>query len=226
MKTKNYSFFSYSPNNREIKQANVAKLTESFRKYGFIQGRPVLCTKFGVIIDGQHRFEAAKALNIEVQYEFVQDDYNEKMIALNSTQSRWALGDYIQSFSNQNIDCFRKLDKFQEKYKMGISNSISIFIDVDSKKISNTIREGKTFNINPNAEKIAEFILNCSFVPYNKNHKFIKAIIIVFKKCDSNQILKIKQNLMSVPQFAKSSDYLVAFENILNKRTKNKVELR
>ena len=226
MKTKNYSFFSYVKSNREIKPANVAKIKNSMEVYGFMDGRPILCTRAGEVIDGQHRLEAAKELNIEVVYEFVEDGATEKMIVLNATQTNWALNDYINSYANQNIDCYRKLLKFQEKYKFSMSNSISLFI-YGTKSVSNDIRAGKIFTINPYAEPVAEFILNCSHVPYYKEHKFINAINTVFKKLTGEQLRKIKTNLISVPQFSKSGDYIIAFENILNKskREKDRVKL-
>lgn len=216
MKTKNYSFFSYTKANREIKPVNVAKIKHSMSLYGFMPGRPILCTRAGFVIDGQHRLEAAKELSIEVEYEFVDNDATEKMIVLNATQTNWALNDYIKSYANQNIDCYRKLLKFQEKYNFTISNSIALFI-IGTTSVAKDIREGKELKINPNAEAVAEFLSNCSHVPYYKENKFIKAINGVYKKLTSDQLKKIKANLLSVPQFSKSGDYIIAFENILNK---------
>jgi hypothetical protein len=48
--------FKFSDNNRGIKPVSVAKLKASMQEYGFITGRPVLCTSEGVIIDGQHNY--------------------------------------------------------------------------------------------------------------------------------------------------------------------------
>lgn len=216
MTTKDYSFFKYSSNNRGIKPVNVAKIKKSMEKYGFIAGRPVLCTAEGVIVDGQHRFEAAKELNLPILYEIVTTDFVKTMIELNSTQTNWELLDYINSYADQGIDCYRKLLKFQEKYKLGMSNSIFVYLDKTTNR-SSDIREGKVFTINPNAEAVADFILNCNFVPYYKEHKFIQAVNAVYKRLNKEQLQKIKTNLIAIPQFAKASDYIMAFENILNK---------
>lgn len=216
MKTKNYSMFKFSGSNRGIKSASVAKLKASMQEYGFITGRPILCTKEGVIIDGQHRLKAAEELGIEVDYEITDGDTMKKMIELNATQTNWALVDYINSYAAQNIDCYRKLLKFQEKYKLGMSNNILILVAY-GKNVSSEIRSGRELKINPNADAIADFILNCSHVPYYKEHKFIQAINAVYKRLNKEQLLKIKKNLIAIPQFAKSSDYITAFENVLNK---------
>jgi hypothetical protein len=226
MVTKDYSFFKYSVNNRGVKPKNVKKIIESMQKYGFISGRPVLCTVDGTIVDGQHRFEAAKELNLEISYEIVSSDFIKTMIDLNSTQTNWALLDYIQSYANQSIDCYRKLLKFEEKYNLGMSNTISICM-YNSINKSLDIRKGKIFDINPWADRIAEFVLNCDAVPYYKDHKFIQAICSVYRKLNKEQLTKIKSNLISVPQFGKASDYIVAFENIINKskRGENRIKL-
>lgn len=216
MVTKDYSFFKYSTNNRGIKPINVDKIKKSMIKFGFITGRPVLCTADGVIVDGQHRFEAAKQLGLSISYEIVETDFVETMIELNSTQTNWALLDYINSYADQGIDCYRKLLKFQEKYKLGMSNSIMVYMH-NSTNRSGDIRIGKVFPINPNAEAIADFILNCEHIPYAKEHKFIQALSVVYKRLNKEQLQKIKTNLIAIPQFAKASDYIVAFENILNK---------
>jgi ParB-like chromosome segregation protein Spo0J len=71
MKTKNYSKFVFSKQNREIKSKTVLSIKESMKKFGFIPGRPVLITKEWIIVDGQHRFLAAKDLNIEVEFEIL-----------------------------------------------------------------------------------------------------------------------------------------------------------
>ena len=116
MKTRDYNKFKFSKNNREIKHSSVEKLKASMKEHGFISGRPVFVTSDNIVIDGQHRLIAAKDLNIEMHYEVIDGDYMKKMIELNSTQTNWTLTDYIKSYASLNIECYRKLLRFQEKY--------------------------------------------------------------------------------------------------------------
>lgn len=225
MKTRDYNKFKFSKNNREIKHSSVEKLKASMKEHGFISGRPVLVTSDNIVIDGQHRLIAAKELNIEMHYEVIDGDYMKKMIELNSTQTNWTLTDYIKSYASLNIECYRKLLRFQEKYKLGMS--VSIALCINNKIKTSDIRLGKQFVINEYAEDIAEFVLNCTAVPYNKDYKFIQAINNVYKKLNRAQLTKLKTNLISVPQLSKSADYVIAFENILNKgkHGQNRVKL-
>lgn len=199
MKTKEYNKFKFAEANRKLKTKSNQHLVESMQKFGFISGRPILITKDFVVIDGQNRLKVAKELGIEVHYEFIEGDHIEKMIALNSSQSNWSLQNYIESFSTQNIDCYRKLVKFEEKYKLGMTNSISICISNLLKPKG--IREGKIFVFNPLANEIAEFILDCkNLIPYYKEKEFIRSIVVLFKKTTEAQREKTATPSISISQ--------------------------
>lgn len=215
MKTKNYSKFVFSKQNREVKTKTVLSLKESMAKFGFIPGRPVLITKEWVIVDGQHRFLAARDLGIEIEFEILEGNYLDKMIHLNSTQSNWTLEDYVNSYASQNIDCYRKLLKFKEKYDLNLSSAITIFFSASVKSVN--IKKGEILKINNNADQVADFILNCHTVAYNKDNKFVRAIVSVYDKLTKSQLSKLKSRLIIVPKLSNSSDFITAFENIINK---------
>jgi hypothetical protein len=215
MKTRNYSKFLFSKQNREINLKTVASIKESMKEFGFIPGRPILINQSGIIIDGQHRFLAAKDLGIDVEFEIIEGDSIKKMIKLNSTQTNWSLGDYVNSYASQNIDCYRKLLKFQEKYDLSLSASISLLFGAGVK--SAVIKKGEDIKIKENAENIAEFILNCNTIPYNKDHKFIRAIASVYGQLTKSQLNKLKASLIIIPKLSNSTDFVIAFENVINK---------
>jgi hypothetical protein len=215
MKTKNYAKFTFSKENREIKIKKISEIKESMKKFGFIPGRPVLITKEGVIIDGQHRFLAAKDLEIDVEFEILEGDYIEKMIQLNCTQSNWTLENYINSYAVQNIDCYRKLLKFQEKYDLSMSSAIAILFGAGIK--SSDIRKGENIKIRTNADAVADFILNCNTISYNKDHKFIRAVVNVYDKLTKSQLNRLKSRLIIIPKLSNTNDFIIAFENVINK---------
>jgi hypothetical protein len=205
----------FSKQNREVKTKTVLSLKESMVKFGFIPGRPVLITKEWVIVDGQHRFLAARDLGIEIEFEILEGDYLDKMIHLNSTQSNWTLEDYVNSYASQNIDCYRKLLKFKEKYDLNLSSAITIFFSPSVKSVN--IKKGEILKINSNADQVADFISNCHTVAYNKDNKFVRAIVSVYDKLTKSQLSKLKSRLIIVPKLSNSSDFITAFENIINK---------
>jgi hypothetical protein len=219
MKTNNYSKFKFSKENREIKVKVVSSIKDSMQKFGFIPGRPVLIDSDGYIIDGQHRFLAAKELGIDVEYEVLDGESFTKMIYLNSTQSNWTLQDYVNSYASQNIDCYRKLLKFQDKYDLTLSSAITLFFT--GGEHSKDIREGKDIKIRGNAEAIMEFILNCNTVPYYKDNKFIRAVVSVYDKLTKSQLNRLKGRLIVIPKLSNANDFVIAFENVINKNRKS-----
>lgn len=225
MKTKDYSKFKFAEENRKTKKALVEKLKESMKKHGFVAGRPILINGDWVIVDGQNRFKAAKELDIAIHYEFIEGDYIETMIDLNSSQSNWSLQDYINSYATQNVDCYRKMVKFEEKYKLGCTNNISICIATSMK--SSFIRQGKEFEFNSQTEEIASFLFDCeNIVPYWKNKEFVRSIVTLFKKTNDKQREVIRLNLIAVPMLSNIRDYLVCYENILNRRKKESQKIK
>jgi len=225
METKDYSKFKLLSSNREVKDSVVKKIIASIKEWGVIPGRPVLVDKDFNVVDGQHRLEALKVLNLPVQYEVIEGDIIAKTMALNSSQAQWQLIDYIKSFADQGVDCYRKLLKFEEKYKFGITSTINLTIQGKIK--SSDIRKGKIFDVQNDSDLIAEYILSLEKLPFYKTKDFIRAIIILYKKANPAQLNIIRNNILKVPRFANSSDYITAFENIINykKRGSNIIKL-
>lgn len=225
METRDYSKFKFLSENREIKKANVEKIKASVKEWGIIPGRPILIDGDGNIVDGQHRFIAYKELGRPIPYEVINGNVIQKTMALNSNQTQWKLQDYINSYAEQGIDCYRKLVKFEEKYKFGIS--ASMYICFGFKATSTGIRNGKQFLYLDDAEGMALFIESIKGVSYSRTKRFIYAMIVLYAKTTFKQRELVKANILSVPQFAKVSDYLIAFENIINykKRGENRIKL-
>lgn len=225
METKDYQKFKFLKENRGIKIATVKKIEQSIKDFGIIPGRPVLVDESFNIVDGQHRFEAMKNLGIPVNYEVIKGDVISKTMALNSSQSQWLLIDYIKSYAAQNVDCYRKFLKFEEKYKFGVTASMYIFFSKETK--THTIRKGVVLDINPEADLVAEYILSLNEVSFFKTKDFIRAVVSLHRKASINQLLVIQSNILRVPRCATITEYVTAFENILNyrKRGNNIIKL-
>jgi len=228
--TKDYDKFQVFKFNRPINESLVKRIMESITQIGYTPGKPILVDKDYAIIDGQHRFTACHRLGIEIQYQITDIDPHVAIIQLNTTQAHWKMQDYIHAWAEQGVKCYQHLEEFEERRKLGITNCISILFNgnsldsTDAKKI----KEGAKFTINTNAEKIAQFVLDCDFVPYHKSGSFIKAMVKIFKLADAKQIEKIRIGLISVPQQPTMSHYLIAFENLVNRglQSKNRVSFK
>src|SRR6187549_2973465 len=148
--TKDYEKFRFLRANRAINKNNVEKIKASYREWGVIAGRPILIDKDFNIIDGQHRFLALKDLGFPIPYEIIGGDIIGKTMALNSNQDEWQLIDYAKSYAEQGYDCYRKLLKYDEKNKLGFTNSLRICFGSKTKGLD--VKKVRDFEFKDNAD--------------------------------------------------------------------------
>ena len=107
MKTK-YNLIELKPNdnvhfimgNRDVNRSSVNKLKESMEKWGVLTA--ITVTKYRkryFIVDGQHRFTAAKELGFIMPAIVVPKESLNVIIDLNTIQKNWSLQDYANFFS-------------------------------------------------------------------------------------------------------------------------------
>lgn len=219
METRDYSKFKFLNTNRGIHKSNVERIKASIKEWGIIPGRPILVDGDYNIIDGQHRFLAIKELGHPIPYEVINGDTISKTMTLNSSQMPWQLVDFVKSYAEQGNDNYRRMLKFEEKYKLGFTSSLYICFGYAFK--SADIKAGKHLEFVENAEEIAQYLENINFVSYRTTKSFIWAVINLFKKTNEEQREIIKDHILKIPQFSNHTDYRTAFENILNYKKKN-----
>ena len=95
-RTRDYSKFKFSKNNRNLNVSQVARLVKSMAE-------KVITTIITVndnmeIKDGQHRFESLKQLKKDVNYfvDYTKDDDQDFMIISNNNSKNWVNDDYLQ----------------------------------------------------------------------------------------------------------------------------------
>lgn len=218
MTTNDYSQFHFAIENREIDPFNLEKIKTSIKKHGVIPGRPILINKDGFIVDGQHRYLALKELGMPIEYEVLSGETASKTIDLNACQKPWLLIDFARSYAAQGNDQYRKLLKFDEKYQLGFSSSISVFTNHNLRH--GQVKLGNPFKIWEKAEKVGDFIENLDSVHFKKTKPFVNALVTLFNKADDEQILMVKNHILKVPKFNSAADYRLAFENIINYKKK------
>ncbi len=107
-----------------------------------------------------------------------------------------------------------------------MSNSLIIlFVGGDHSPTKN-IKNGKSFKINPKSDIIAQFINNCGDdIPFNKSSKFINAVTRLFDLANDDQLQKVREKIPVLTQQVNVQDYIVIFENTVNrgKKSSNKV---
>lgn len=218
MQTTDYSRFKLLHSNRQISRGLVDRLKGSIEKIGFQKSREILVNDKFEIIDGQHRFTACQELGIPVPYQIRERNRisdNDIMIELNSKQNVWRLSEYIGHYAKEGVRCYKYILEFEEKYHLGISNSISICLD--NKNDFDKIKKGISMPINPKADDIAEFILACKLLPFHKKSHFVYAVVVMFRKAKKKDIDKVLKKHTSMTQQPSRQAYMNLFCNIINK---------
>lgn len=129
--TDDYSKFSTIVENREyhINRKHIKTIAASIEKHGFLPEKPLLVKDMGstyVIIDGQHRLEAAKLMSSKVYYQFTDLDA-EDVTDLQIAKS-WNSKDYIHYYSKRGVQSYQVLERLCANYPtIGISTFIALF---------------------------------------------------------------------------------------------------
>ena len=134
LSSSDYETFSFFTGiNRKVSKASVEGIKESIEKNGFDKDHAILVTKSKKIIDGQHRFLAARDLKIPVIYKVFNGTEKEAialMRDLNVCTSPWKLSDYhryYSSFDHPNREVYEFLTVIAEEYSIPVNTVYAIF---------------------------------------------------------------------------------------------------
>lgn len=100
--TSDYTIFKFFPENRPISKKHVRSLAEDSTFSSNFINSTIEVTPDHYIIDGQHRFIAAKQLGIPIHYQICYSDPFLQIKNRNVNQKRWKFDDYINFYANAN----------------------------------------------------------------------------------------------------------------------------
>jgi len=89
--------------NRPINNRNVQNIQKSMSMYNLLKYRPILILENGTIVDGEHRYKAAKDLGLPLYVMFIskKDAESTIMINLNTNQTNWGLPQFANYWAKQ-----------------------------------------------------------------------------------------------------------------------------
>jgi len=223
-KTTNFNLFKLQSKNRKLIEKNVFHIIKSIEQHGFFEAKPIIVDENMIVIDGQHRLEACKRTNTPVNYSIVNGNADELMISLNMAQAQWKLEDYINLYAKNGIECYKEVLAVHEKYKFTISTCIEVVI-LNFK--SNHMRRGHEFTMNPKRYELAEYLNNCKpYVSYYGSKNFAIAVNVLLHKTTQQQQQKVFDKIPSIKQQISFKEYLLVFENIINRYKKNDLSVK
>lgn len=183
-KTTNYDLFKSIKANRNISPTNYNKLIRSMGEKQLLI--PILVNEKMEIIDGQHRYLAAKELGKPVYYHIEWGYREEEMKRANLVSSNWTKNDFLNMFINQNDPTYTKIKELMDHYGIVISDMIKIISAVredNSRETALAFEEGTIIITDLDFMDIENFLESLSlfkeFKQYNRS-KFISAFLELY----------------------------------------------
>ena len=185
------------------------------------------------IIDGQHRFEACKELELPIRYIIVNGYGLSEVQTLNINTKNWSADDYLIGYCDLGYEYYLTYRDFKKKYGLG-HNECQLLLS--EKYNTSNIRKSDfstgEFKIKDlkKAIKYADNILQIK--PYYdgwRRRSFVYAIIRLLSNAnfDIDYFLnKLKSQPNSLSDCTNVSQYILLIEEIYNYRNRNKVNLR
>lgn len=164
--TSDYSKFTTLVGNRHINPLHIERLCSAIKGKNLLHARPITVNEKLHIIDGQHRFIAARELGVEIYYIVVPGLTIEDIPVLNSQGRNWNAVDFAESYADLGFRAYQDYLAFKAKYNFGHSDCVLMLAQA-SRGISKPWKQG-LFKIADlaQAEKDAEMILE--FEPFFK----------------------------------------------------------
>lgn len=164
--TPNYDCFVYNSEQRPIDVKHVRDIMDSMKTFGFLPSKPVQVYQEGkkfTIIDGHHRYVAAKNLGIPVVFVSEPKSNSESMSKVNGLQKTWQLKNYLSQYVKRGYSAYRELDEYN-RLGFSIQQAAKMLAGMSAAgygggKVSVSLRDG-TFKVvaRDKIEVIARFL--------------------------------------------------------------------
>lgn len=237
--TRDYDNFHFIKGNRNINRSHVERLKESFAEEYLPS--PIIVNEEGGIIDGQHRYIAAKELELAILFIVVNGFGLKEVQIYNMNSINWSKIDFLNMYCDLEYEPYIKFRGFMEDYpEFGIRACETL---LTGKTGYNTeFKAGKKMDVryfeegNLEIYDMEEARKNADKLRLVKDHYkgyyrtvFVKAMTQIFKKEEYEHdkfIKRLESNPNSLYHCNKVNDYKFLVEQIYNFRSHNPVNLR
>ena len=225
-----YSMFKLTIHNREISPRKIRTLRASIEKDNFLELFPIVVNDKMEIMDGQHRFMVAQALQIPIFYIIGKSITGLDVAEINTQQTPWSIRDYLDYFVRQGLTDYITFNGFMETYGFPHSAVMILLCGSRDKKKSLEFKSGRMVvsESTEQAHSVAKHVLDfadfdCDFV---RSRSFIFAVFDVMCHPDYSHKKMMKKMDFLAPKLQRSPDketYLRLLEDIYNYNQHKKV---
>ena len=233
-KTKNYEIFKLLGANRKTSKGHVKRIANSILENNLLKHNPIIVDNNMVVIDGQHRLEAAKQLGVEIYYTDGGFIGAKQVRNLNSSQRQWTMADFVRSFAETSDD-YQYLYDFSQANDLPLSVAARILTNFTGNSSSKAVRMGD-FRIGDMEQveahmeavkRLEPFISNVARKDrqYNATITVLRNNKIDWDKMETKAraIAASKDSREIITKQSNKRSYLRLFEDIYNYHTKTQV---
>ena len=216
--TFDYDQFTILNGNRMVHPGHLHRLKKSFEEKQLLI--PIIVNENNQVIDGQHRLEVCRQLNLPVYY-IINPGYGIKEIQkLNTHMKNWNVDDYLKCYCGQGLEDYIEYKEFRAKYGFGHQESLAFLMGSTSNfsKIFNDgnlkIKSLKEAEIA--AQKVSQF---AEFYKGYRRKSFVFAVLSLLKHPEYDHIEMLKKVQMqqrNMIRCANTEQYLALLEEIYN----------
>ncbi len=219
--TRDYNLFTYLTGNRKPNKAHVRKLQEAISDNAKLSPyRPILVNEDMAIIDGQHRFEALKNLDLPVHYVVAEGTGLKEVQELNSIAKVWTPVEYAKSFADLGHDVYEFYLEMKRTY--GLNHDVLLnFISLDEPMTGTMFQAGGL--VAPDRDKSHRLARQLTevgeYYPRYKIRTFARAYYAVAntKGYDhARMIAKMKAKGDTIKNVALREEYIKELEKVYN----------
>ncbi len=241
--TTDYNGLTTTRGNRAINKLHVHRLKESFRrKYLFA---PILINEKDEIIDGQHRYQAAKELGLPIRFSYVNGYGLEEVQMLNTNMKNWTKYDYLNAFCDLGYSEYLKFRNFMRRFpdfdikaceailtgQTGNPNTSTKSVLAGRKYKTRYFEEGdlKIPDYEKSVEQAEKIMMIKPYYDGYTRSTFVRSMVGLFKHenySHSQFLQKLKNQPTALQHCTNITQYKLLIEEIYNYRSREKVSLK
>lgn len=233
--TTDFDLFKLREDNREkIDRGHVRRIKSSIECKNMLWMRPISVNKDMEIMDGQHRYLAAKELGVPIYYEMERQLESKDIILMNIAKS-WSSNDFLNYYCLNGYVEYLKLQKFMKENDLTLKIALALSMG-QNHEYFNKFKLGEYVfdEASSNHEmKICWSTINFikrinGFSSYTRSSRFWKAMLILIK----HHAFELKRWMANLEKMvnrfgprARHIDYLKLIMDVYNWKQVIKIDL-
>jgi hypothetical protein len=219
-----YERFHLLPENRDIDFKHLRKLVGLLGQKNMLHLKPIDVTPEGGIIDGQHRWAAARELGISFFYRVGETLTEADITALNIAQKNWTGIDYLHYWTVKGAPAYQMLTAFRERHpRISFSNAKMMLSEPGLNAVLDDFNAGRWVAADEDAaEQVAQLmerIKEETGFKKTTHTRFVAALYRAVKKegFDADRLMrKLNMQPRALKQAATDRQYLEMLQELYN----------